>query len=118
MKFEKRLSRKILDVAREDTQETEDNSKMTCPPQIMFGDHVKGEMDKGCDKCGEKRNAHTVFLDNPKENLPLGRRGCRQENNIKTDNWQKSWKAWTEFIWLGKGTRIRLSKKFLKIWFP
>jgi hypothetical protein len=31
MKFEERLSRKILGVEREDTQETEDSCKMTCP---------------------------------------------------------------------------------------
>jgi hypothetical protein len=48
-----------------------------------LGGHVKGEMDMGCDTFGEKRNAHTVFLGNPKEKL--GRRGCRQEDNINTD---------------------------------
>jgi hypothetical protein len=54
-----------------------------------LGDHVKGDIDKGCNTCGEKRNAHTVFLGNPKENLPLGRRRCRQEDNIKTDTCAK-----------------------------
>ena len=51
--------------------------------RYCLGDHVKGEMDKGCDTCGGKRNVQTVFVGNLKENLPLGRRGCRQENNIK-----------------------------------
>jgi hypothetical protein len=32
MKFEKRLSRKILEIGKEDTQDTEDN-----PHQILFG---------------------------------------------------------------------------------
>jgi hypothetical protein len=46
-------------------------------------------MDKGCDTCGEKRNAQRVFVGNPKENLPLGRRRCRQEDNTKTDSCTK-----------------------------
>lgn len=74
--------------------------------RYCLGDDVKG------DTCGEKRNAQKVFVGNPKENLPLGKRGCRQ---IVA---QKDWKVWTEFIWLGKGTLIRLSKKFLNLWFP
>jgi hypothetical protein len=37
MKFEKRLSGKILGVEREDAQETDDNCKMTCPQQTLFG---------------------------------------------------------------------------------
>jgi hypothetical protein len=37
-----------------------------------------------------RKNAQTVFVGNPKENLPLLRRGCRQEDIIKTDSCTKN----------------------------
>lgn len=52
------------------------------------GDHVKGEMDKGYITCG-KFTKKKKFVGNPKENLQLGRHGCRQEDNIKTDSCTK-----------------------------
>jgi hypothetical protein len=54
-------------------------------------------------RMGEKRGAYRILVGRPEGRRPLGRPGCRWEDNIKTDL-QEGGGAWTGLSWLRIGT--------------
>jgi len=55
-------------------------------------------------RMGERRGLYRVLVGKPEGNKPLGRPRHRWEDNIKMDLQEKGCGAWSESIWLRKGT--------------
>jgi hypothetical protein len=49
---------------------------------------------------GELRNVYKIFVRKPEGNRPLGRPGCRWEDNVRIYLREKGGKVWTGFFWL------------------
>ena len=53
---------------------------------------------------GERRGAYSVLVVKPEGKRPLGRPRLRWKDYIKMDLQKVGWAAWTELIWLRRGT--------------
>jgi hypothetical protein len=53
---------------------------------------------------GKKRGAYRALVGKPEGTRPLGRHRRRWEDNIKMDQREVGWGAWTGSIWLRIGT--------------
>jgi hypothetical protein len=53
---------------------------------------------------GGGRGAYRTLVGSPEGRIPIGRPGCRWEDNIKMDLQGVGLRAWTGFIWLRIGT--------------